>query len=57
MCSEEGYMSKEFWIQAYECALEDIANELDLDFSSAEAVLNEKLKNNPHYLDGYLTYD
>ena len=50
-------MSKEEWIHSYECAIENIANELDIDMDEAELILDERLEKDTHYLDGYLTFD
>ncbi len=50
-------MSKELWLQAYETAIEDLANDNDIDMEEAEKLLQIELDNDPQYLDGYLDYD
>lgn len=50
-------MCKEVWIQAYENAVEDIAEELDIQMDAAEVILDIRLDDDSHYLDGYLAYD
>lgn len=46
-------MSKEIWLQSYECAIEDIANQFDIDIDTAQTVLDLVLRSNPNYLDGW----
>lgn len=46
-------MCKEMWIANYECEVENIANEFDIEFDEAESRLNIILENNPSYLDDY----
>lgn len=50
-------MCKEVWIQSYEKAAEDIAEELDIEYDEAERILKERLDKDCYYLDGYLSYD
>jgi hypothetical protein len=46
-------MCKEMWIANYECQVENIAIEFDIEFEEAESRLNDTLKNDPSYLDDY----
>lgn len=50
-------MCKEIWVQSYEKAIEDIMEELDIEGQEAEKILDQRLDENSHYLDGYLAYD
>lgn len=50
-------MSKEYWIQCYESAIEDLCDEHDIDGEEGEKMLDKLLDENPRYLDGYITYD
>ena len=50
-------MSKEYWIQCYECAIEDLMEDQDLNHENAELLLQNILDENSRYLDGYLIYD
>lgn len=47
-------MSKEYWVMCYESCVEDLCNEHNLEWDSAESLLLEKLDAEPHYLDGYM---
>lgn len=48
-------MSKEYAIECYEKAVEDIMEELDVEGNEAEEVLNQRIDKNTEYLDGYIT--
>ncbi len=50
-------MSKEYWIHSYECAVEDLMEEHDIDDEEAEKMLLQLLDENSNYLCGYITYD
>jgi len=50
-------MSKEEWILSYERALDNIAEEHDIDNEDAQIILDKILDDDTHYLDGYLAYD
>lgn len=50
-------MSKEYWIQGYEEAIEEIAEDKDISYDEAEVLLDDILEKDPRFLDGYLTYD
>jgi hypothetical protein len=50
-------MCKEYWIQCYDTALEDLCDEHDIDYDEAEKLLEKLLDENPNYLDNYLTYE
>jgi hypothetical protein len=50
-------MCKEYWIQAYESAIEDLCDEYDIDSDEAEKRLINLLDENPNYLDNYITYE
>jgi hypothetical protein len=47
-------MCKEMWVANYECEVENIASELDIEFDEAEIRLNALLESDPSYLDDYL---
>ena len=47
-------MSKEEWVHSYECAIENIGEELDIEMEEAQKVLDKRLEKDTHYLDGYL---
>lgn len=49
-------MGKEVWIHWYECAIEDISYEMDIEMDEAEKILQKRLDDNPNYLDGYGCY-
>ena len=46
-------MCKEIWVQDYECAIEDLAEEHDVDYEESEKILTKLLDEDPSYLDGY----
>lgn len=46
-------MCKEMWIANYECEVENIANECDIEYEEAELKLNAMLETNPRYLNDY----
>ena len=48
---------KEYWLRAFEEAVEDIAKEKEIDEEEAEGILQKRLDENRNYLDGYLEYD
>ncbi len=48
---------KEYWLRAFEVAIEDITKEKEIDEEEAEEILEKRLDENRHYLDGYLDYD
>lgn len=50
-------MCKEVWIESYERAIEDLADEINCEFDEAEEILNKLLEKDPSYLDGYLCGD
>lgn len=50
-------MCKEYFIQAYEQAIEDIVWDKDLGYEEAQVILEDILSRDPSYLDGYLTWD
>ena len=50
-------MWKEYWLQCYESAIEDLCDEHDIEGEEAEKMLKKLLDENPNYLDWYLTYD
>lgn len=50
-------MCKEMWIQSFEAAVEDLAEEHDIEDEEAEELLKRILDKDPRYLDGYLTYE
>jgi hypothetical protein len=50
-------MSKEYWEHCFECAVENLAEEHNIDGEEAEKMLFYLLDENPNYLDGYITYD
>ncbi len=50
-------MSKDYWIHAYECAIEDLCEELDIGWDEAEEILQGYLEKDPKYLDGYISYE
>jgi len=46
-------MCKDLWLLAYEQCIENLAEENDLGYDEAEALLLHKLAKDPRYLDGY----
>jgi|GEM_PF-5498173 hypothetical protein len=50
-------MCKEYWEQCYERATENLCDEHNIDWEDGEKMLIALLDQNPHYLDGYITYD
>lgn len=50
-------MCKEYWLHCYEVAIEDLCNEHDIDGEEGEKMLEKLLEEDPHYLDGYITYE
>ena len=44
---------KEIWLQWFEMAVEDIADEKDISLEDAEKILESILEKDPSYLDGY----
>lgn len=49
-------MGKEIWLHSYECAVEDVGEELDCELEKAEEILVERLNADPSYLDGYYAF-
>lgn len=45
-------MSKEEWIYSYENKIETIAHELDIEMEEAQNILEKRLEEDSHYLDG-----
>jgi len=50
-------MCKEVWLHAYECAIEDLCEEHDINEENARILLENILDENTGYLDGYVTYE
>lgn len=46
-------MCKELWIRNYECEIENIVDEFDIEYKKAEEKLNAILESDPCYLDDY----
>ncbi len=44
---------KELWVLAYDCRIEELAEENDLDYDQAEKMLQSFLDEEPGYLDDY----
>jgi hypothetical protein len=56
--SNRGFtMCKEVWLHAYECAIEDLCEEHDINEENARILLENILNENSSYLDGYITYE
>lgn len=46
---------KEYWINAYECAIENTAIEHDISWEEAEQIVEGILEKDPGYLDDCIT--
>lgn len=47
-------MSADWWYDAYEAAIEDIADELDIGTYEAEEVLIKRIREDERYLNDYI---
>lgn len=50
-------MCKDIWLQWYEMAIEDLAEEHDICSDEAEEMLEKILDKDPNYLNGYYVPD
>lgn len=48
---------KDYWIDCYERATHDLAEEHDISFEEAEKMLERYLEEDPSYLNNYITYE